>query len=888
MIFRSLQRRWLHISLSLLSFCLALILLLPGKLTSVRASVPLTSTVDITLNNKAVNPLEEGRKLYRQGRFAEAATTWQTAAKQYENIGDRPNQILSLSYLSLAQQELNQLNAAEVSIGEALELLQTTKQKTDAILWAQALNQKASLQLHTGKAQAALENWQQAQKYYELAKDNIGSLGSQINQAQALQSLGFYRRSRQQLETINQKLIAMPDSEIKVSALRSLGVTLQLMGASQQSQDVLQKSLKTANKISANTELSSILQTLGKTAVDLADPDAALAYFEQAEQVTNLPEEKLQARLQQFKLFVDYGVTDHAIPLVPKLWQQLQELPPSHTSLNSKINFIATLSKLENNKLEDNKLEDNKLEDNELEDNELETNQLENSSRIIPIKDLEEMLAQTVQAARQIRDPRTEAYALKQWGDLYRSTEQLSEAQKLTQESLHIARQLQADDIIAQSAWQLGRLYKQQNQQKEAIATYREAVNALKEIRGDLVAVNPDVQFSFRESVEPVYRELVGLLLDEKPSQANLVEARNLIESLQITELDNFLREACLDKAEQIDQIDSTATVVYPIILADRLAVIYSTAGKPLQYVVTHKPQAEVEETLSQLLAAFSPVSDSQERNRLSQQVYDWLIRPIETTQALKGTKTLVFVLDGTLRNIPMSALYDGQQYLIEKYAVTLSPGLQLIAANSLKSNNIKAVVAGISEARSGFTPLPGVKSEVKQISQMLPSSSTLLDSKLTESRLADRMKNSSANVVHLATHGQFSSRLDQTFLLTWDEQIDIKELSEVLQNRQDNNSKDIELLVLSACDTAAGDNRAVLGLAGLAVKSGARSTIASLWPVKDQATVSLMTSFYQKLLQEGTNKAEALRQAQIEIIQKTDFQDPFFWSAFVLVGNWQ
>ena len=878
MIFRSQQHRWLYASLSLLGFCLAFMLILPWQLTAVQASVSLRSRPDITLNNGAINLLEQGRKLYRQGRFAEAASTWQTAAKKYKNVSERSNQILSLSYLSLAQQELNQLNAAEQSIEKALELLKTAKQKADAILWAQVLNTQANLQLHAGKPQAALENWQQTQKYYEKAKDKMGSLGSQINQAQALQSLGFYRRSKQQLEEINQKLIAMPDSEIKVSALRSLGVTLQLMGISQQSQDVLQKSLKTAEKISANTEVSSILQTLGTTAVDLADPDAALAYFEQAEQVTNSPEEKLQARLQQFKLFVDYGVTDHAVPLIPQIWQQLQELPPSHTSLNNRIHFIATLNKLENYNLEGYKLENNELKNNEL----------ENFHQIIPKKDLGEMLAQTVQAARQIQDPRTEAYALKEWGDFYRSTKQLSRAQKLTQESLNIARQLQADDIIAQSAWELGRLYKQQNQRKEAIATYREAVNALKAIRGDLVAVNPDVQFSFRESVEPVYRELVGLLLEEQPQQANLLEARNLIESLQITELDNFLREACLDKAEQIDQIDPTATVIYPIILPDRLAVIYSTAGKPLQYAVTYKSQAEVEETLNQLLAALSPISDSAERNRLSQQVYDWLIRPQENTQALKQTKTLVFVLDGTLRNIPMSALYDGQQYLIEKYAVTLSPGLQLMAANSFKSNNIEAVVAGISEARSGFAPLPGVKSEVKQISQMLPSASTLLDSKLTESRLADRMKNSSANVVHLATHGQFSSRLDQTFLLTWDEQINIKELSELLQNRQDNNSKDIDLLVLSACDTAVGDKRAVLGLAGLAVKSGARSTIASLWPVKDQVATSLMNSFYQKLLQDGTNKAEALRQAQIEIIHKKEFQEPFFWSAFVLVGNWQ
>ncbi|MHC5833097.1 MAG: CHAT domain-containing protein, partial [Nostoc sp.] len=92
---------------------------------------------------------------------------------------------------------------------------------------------------------------------------------------------------------------------------------------------------------------------------------------------------------------------------------------------------------------------------------------------------------------------------------------------------------------------------------------------------------------------------------------------------------------------------------------------------------------------------------------------------------------------------------------------------------------------------------------------------------------------------------GQFSSRLEDTFLLTWDGKVNVKELSELLKNRGNDPSKAIELLVLSACDTAAGDDRAVLGLAGLAVKSGARSTIATLWPVKDQAAAILMTRFY-------------------------------------------
>ncbi|MFN6461557.1 MAG: CHAT domain-containing protein [Nostoc sp. DedVER02] len=841
------QRRWLYINLSILSLCLA-VTITPTTSVQVSASTPNVNA------SVSTNQIEQGRNLYRSGRFAEAVMVWRTAAQQYHTQGDRQNEALSLSYLSLAQQELNQWKAAEESIEQSLKLLQTIP-SADAILWAQVLNTQANLQLHNGKAEIALENWQQAQKYYEQAGDKIGSLGSQINQAQALQSLGFYRRSKQQLETLNQNLGSMPDSEIKVIGLRSLGFALLMIGDGK-SQQVLEQSLAIARKIEATSQLSPILLSLGKTAADLKDPEAALNYFEQAEQLTTNPSDRLQARLAKFKLFLAYDKPELATPLAPQLLQQLGELTPSHTSLYAAINFVASL------------------------------NRQSNFNQIIPLKDLAQLMAATVKSAQQIQDAQAEAYALHQWGKLYRQTQQLSQAQKLTQKSLQIARQLQSEDIIAQSAWQVGQLYKEQGDRPEAIAAYTEAVKALKSIRGDLVSVNPDVQFSFRESVEPVYRELVGLLLDQQPTQAELIKARDLIEALQVAELDNFFREACLDISQQIDQIDPNATVVYPIILPDRLAVILSKTGQPLRYYATKKSQTDIEQTLEKLLVGFNPVSDSKERDRLSQEIYSWLIRPAEMDGAFKDTQTLVFVLDGRLRNIPISALYDGKQYLIEKYAVALSPGMQLMSARSLKQNKINAIVGGISQSRNGFSALPAVELEVKQISKAVRSS-MLLNQQFTSQALADRVKSSSADVVHLATHGQFSSRLEDTFLLTWDGEVNVKELSELLKNRGGESSKAIELLVLSACDTAAGDDRAALGLAGLAVKSGARSTIATLWPVKDKAAEMLMTRFYDQLRQPKITKAEALRQAQIDLIRQTDFNDPFFWSAFVLVGNW-
>lgn len=850
------RHRWLVISLGLASLWLAIVCH-PAQ-ASLPPVIPLMPAVASAhpAPSGSTDGLEQGRKLYRAGQFAAAIAAWQNAVQQYQTTGDRPNQALSLSYLSLAQQELNQWEEAQRAIEESLAILNTAKPNASAVVWAQTLNAQASLMLHTGKAEAALETWKQAQQYYDQAGDATGSLGSQINQAKALQKLGFYRRARQQLEALNQTLANLPDSELKVSGLQALGSVLEGMGDVDNSQTAFVQGLNVAQRLDAKTNLSPLLMGLGKTAVDAGDPNTAFTYFQQAEQTTANGIEQIQARLSQLKLFIEYGKVPEATSLAQQILQQLKDLPASHDSLYSAINLVATLNKLEQ------------------------------PVQILPLTDLAQLMAATVQAAQRLQDAQAEAYALNQWGQLYNRSQQWADAQQVTARSLTLARQLQSDPIIAQSAWQLGRLYHQQSQPAEAIASYTEAVKSLQAMRGDLVAVNSEVQFSFRESVEPVYRELVSLLLNDQPSQAALTQARELIESLQVAELDDFFREACLDKAQQIDQVDPSATVVYPIILPDRLAVISSTAGQPLHYHVTHQPQREINQTLDQLAATLNPVSDSKERQRLSNQVYNWLIAPAEANQTLTKTKTLVFVLDGRLRNIPMSALYDGKQYLIEKYAIALSPGLQLMAAKSLNTTKQGVIIGGISESHAGFAGLPAVETEVKAIAQLV-STSKMLNQEFTRAALADRLKTSKAHIVHLATHGQFSSRLEDTFLLTWDGRVNVKELATLLQSRERDPANAIELLVLSACNTATGDDRAVLGLAGLTIKSGAHSTLATLWPVKDKAAAFLMTNFYRQLQQPGTTKSEALRQAQIQLMHQKDFREPFFWSSFVLVGSW-
>ena len=807
--------------------------------------------------------MASGRELYAMGQFSAAAEKWQQAAKVARASENAMAQAIALSHLSSAYQELNQWDMAQGSIDEGLTILEREPLgDVDALVLAQTLNTKAGLAYHLGKAESALEIWEQAEQAYQSADDRPGVLGSRINQAQALQSLGFYRRSRQQLEVIADQLKGMPDSALKVNGLRTLGTALQVLGDLPASRAALFESANIALELDSTTELSATYLSLGRTAEDWGDMNAALEMFERAKEAAVNTDDALQADLNRLRMYAIAGRVDKSASLAKEIASKLKTMPPSRLSVYGAVNLSASLAKEQR------------------------------QGQSLALSETNALLSAAVKSAQSLGDKQAEAYALDQQGALYMRTRQWNDARRLTEKSLAIARSINADDIASQSAWQLGRILKQQNKTKEAIVAYSEAVDSLQSLRSDLVAIDLDVQFSFRENIEPIYRELVSLLLSEntdqlsQPTQANLLQAREVIEALQLAELDNFFQEACIDvESQQIDSVDPSATVVYPIILPDRIAVIASSAGKPLTYYETKIDSNTVESRLQELLTAIHPASNNEKRLALSEQVYDWLVRPAENSTAMADTETMVFVLDGLLRNIPMAALYDGEQYLIEKYAVALSPGLQLMSARSLDQIQTDAVVGGISKARNGLSALPAVEEEIADISQLV-SADTLVNEEFTSARLAEDIKNSSASIVHLATHGQFSSRLEDTFLSTWEGRLSVKELSEILKSR--GASSAIELLVLSACDTATGDDRAVLGLAGLAVQSGARSTVATLWPVKDKAAAKLMGELYEGIDEPGISKAQALRRAQLALISDPTYSDPFFWSAYTLVGNWQ
>ncbi|BAY43046.1 hypothetical protein SAMD00079811_06240 [Scytonema sp. HK-05] len=869
------------------------------------------SAINSTAQNLAISQgktqdlVQQGKKLYEAGQFTLAVKALQQAAADFRTHQDSLREAMTLSNLSLAFEQLGLWTEAEKAIAQSLNLLKSlnNSQERSKIL-AQALDVRGQLQLAQGQADAAVTTWQQAAEIYQHSKDSAALTRNRINSAQAMQALGRYRQANKILTEISQTLKNEPDSATKAAGLLSLGNIRQVVGDLKESQQVLEQSLALAKATSSNQVVSEALFNLGNTARLQHDTKTALHYYQQAVSASVDRTTRIQAYLNQLSLLIETKRLADAFFLSSQIHSEINNLPPSRMAVDAKINFAQSLMKLASiDKANEGVL---KATSPSL------PHSLTPSSPSLQTS--AQILASAVKQAESLQDKRAESYALGTLGNLYEINQQLTDAQKLTQKALFLAQSIHASDIVYQWQWQLGRIHKLQRDMKRAVPYYSEAFKTLQTLRSDLVAINPDIQFSFRETVEPVYRELVALLLqteneehrtakgnsnvqypDQKPeSQKNIQQARFVMESLQLAELDNFFRSACLTAKQELDPVidkqDQQAAVLYPIILPDRLDVILKLPNQDLRHYKTVIAEDKVKSVVEDLREYLRDVTRTSQVKQLSQQIYDWLIRPAEAQLSESGIKTLVFVLDGELRNLPMSVLYDKQQqkYLVEKYAIAVAPGLQLLDPKPLQKVRLNTLTAGVAAERSienrKFPSLNNVPRELQEIKSEVPRSQELLNQQFTETNLQNQLGSASFSVVHLATHGEFSSDPEKTFIVTWDELLKVKEFDKLLRVSDTGKSNNIELLVLSACKTAVGDKRAALGLAGVAVRAGARSTLATLWSVDDESTANLMSKFYQEL-KAGVNKAEALQHAQLAVFAQQ--KNPYFWAPFVLVGNW-
>ncbi len=500
--------------------------------------------------------------------------------------------------------------------------------------------------------------------------------------------------------------------------------------------------------------------------------------------------------------------------------------------------------------------------------------------------------------------PRLQSFALGNLGALYEADGRAREALYLTRRALESADAAGAPDPLYRWHWQEGRLLWAQGRSDAALRSYRRAVEIIESMRNESQRARSAAALRFRRAVAPIYLDYVDALLTSSDRveaagsrQQLLVEARAVMEQYRAAELRDYFRDECVADIEartvDLDGVlrrhAPTAAIVYPIALKDRLELLVS-----LPHGLERRRVPVSRERLAATVAEFREgVRSPVRRTHLApaQRLHSWLVAPYAEELAAQGVDTLVFVPDAALRTVPMAALHDGSRYLLQRFAVAVTPGFSLIDPQRLAPEQEKFLLAGLSQGGEvrgrHFDPLPKVSEEIAAIHSLF-GGEVMLDAGFEAARFEQALVEREPTVVHVASHAVFSGDPDASFLVAHDGPITLDRLGVVVSPRKYTEAP-LELLVLSACETASGDEQAALGLAGVAVRAGARSAVGSLWAIPDEAAYQVVTRFYTALRDDKLSKAQALRRAELALLEGEHraYRHPYYWSTYQLISDW-
>src|SRR5260221_839566 len=463
------------------------------------------------------------------------------------------------------------------------------------------------------------------------------------------------------------------------------------------------------------------------------------------------------------------------------------------------------------------------------------------------------LLRAAFESAERRKDLVALSWAAGHLGALYASANRDAEAFSLTRRAVFAAQEAHADESLYRWGWQSARLLVKSGEHEAAIAAYRRSLSALAAVRQDLILELRANRQSWRDTVGPLYLELADQLLRRAPGetlpQERLLEARALVEQLKAVELEDYFQDECvagqLAKQKDIGNIEPRTAVLYPIVLPDRLEMLIGIRGGLRQVTLPVKAEALIAD-----VHEFRRRLEKRTTNQYlpyARRLYASLIEPLEPLLAEVGADTGVFIPDGPLRGVPVAALHDGKGFLVERFAFATAPGLTLVEPQSLaEKKSLQVMLSGITDSVDNFPPLPFVGDELADLQTIFAGQSVLVDREFRVASFEQQMRNKPYSIVHIASHGQFDSDPKKSFLLAYVGRLGMDGLEGGMKLSRFRDEP-VELLTLSACRTAAGDDRAALGIAGVAVKAGARSALATLWYVNDQASSQLGTDFYRR-----------------------------------------
>ncbi|NJM99603.1 MAG: CHAT domain-containing protein [Phormidesmis sp. RL_2_1] len=888
--------------------------------------------------NDSQQLVQTGVNQYEAGNFSGAIEPWLSAYTVYETTQDLPALAIVSENLARAYQQMGQ-TSTELDYWE--RAIATTQTLGNGPKLGRLLSEQAQAYSRLGQHRRAI-----ALLCGTEADENSTTVGG-IEVRTGAQGTDFDPDDRTcQIGSALQIAEAEEDAVGQIAALGSLGEAYRLSGDTETALRLIERGLE-ISRLSGEVDLeSALLSSLGSTSVSSAQVNyrrasaaeargdgAAATFRTTADDYNSKAIEHFQASYQLARSQQSATAQMQALlSLIPaherannqsaaeQQWQiaaeTLGQLPDSQAKAFAAIKLADFLEPLSVRELQTVL-------------NTTPPSQTVESTAV-------DLLKQALRIGEILDNPRIVSFALGKLGNIDERAGRYELALEKTQQARLAADQgLAGQDSLYLLDWQMGRILREQGNLTDAAQSYQQAVNLLSQIRSDILNANRDLQFDFRDTVEPIYRQYAQLNLQAVPSAVTLRKGEQAfaeldttletLDSLKVAELQSYFANDCViaPVATRVDAVgDSQATAVLSTAILDaegslstqqnspqpddefqQLAVIVSLPDGSKKVVQTPVNSQAVEQTIKAFrdtleLGGSQYISEYQYAP--SQQLYDWLIKPFEAD--LADVKTLVFVNDGLLRSVPMAALYDGQQYLIEKFAIATTPSLTLTDPKKIsRPTTLSALLMGVSERPEvegrPFNGLPAVADELVSVAAKLPDSKVLLNEAFSVSALKAALAEKDYRILHMATHGTFGFDPTDNYLVAgakseagdFNETLTISDLDALIREVSGPTREPIELLTLTACETAIGDNRSTLGLAGVAIRAGVRSAIATLWSVSDSSSADLISQFYDNLQSPDMTKAEALRQAQISMIRSDDFveQHPYRWAPFTLIGNW-
>jgi CHAT domain-containing protein/tetratricopeptide (TPR) repeat protein len=840
--------------------------------------------------------IESGYQLYDTSKYQEALQLWEKALTIYQEIKDLKGKGTALNAFGNANYSFGKYQTAIEYYQQALEIRKEIKDRK---------GEGSSLR-NLGLAYSSLDKYDKAIEFYlqslEIAreiKDHLGEGLSLGNLGIAYLSLGKYDKA---IEFQLQRLAIareIKDRQGEGSALGNLGLAYDYLGKYDKAINYHQQSLAIDREIKDRQGEGASLGNLGIAYNSLGKYDKAIEFHLQSLAIAR----EIKNRSGEGRSLGNLGGVYQALGKYDKAIKfQLQSL-----AITREIKYRS----------------------GEM----YGLNSLGYAYRSLN-RDQEAMisfqLALTI--AREIGDRRIEGYALADLGNVLSRAKQPELAILFYKQSINVRETIRQDirkldqDIqksylatVESTYRNLADLLLKQDRILEAqqvldLLKVQELSDYLKTVRGNSqTSQGVDLQRP-EQNIIALASELNQLQQKDREGNLNQTEAQRLAQLVRAERDQNKQFNSFLDSPEikklitELRRVEDNqnvdvakyrklqkdllsqfpkAVLLYPLILEDRLELVILNANTPPLRRTVNIKREDLNEAIITLLIELRDKTLSPEVKENSQKLYNVLIKPFEAELAQLNIDTIIYAPDGQLRYIPLASLHDGKQWLVEKYRINNITAESLTAFNSKPITNPRIFAGAFGgkggEIRAGFSGLPATINEVQKIASQFPNTTKLIEKEFTKSITEDRAN--SYTILHLATHGKLAvGTPEDSFILFGNgEKVTISEL-------KDWNLSNIDLVVLSACQTALGSKLGtgieVLGLGYQMQAAGARVAIASLWEVSDDGTQALMDAFYAELKKGNVTVTEALRRAQVTMIKSGKYNHPFYWSAFFAIGN--